>query len=158
MVFLLQIIALGVFILIGLQIVNGLRGRDLEREERDALPSPSSVSPAGAAAAALRELENVRADLRARYPVLFSMLGGYLNDHTMREAGSIEAAVEEMIDDWSPRREEAAKEIVRVLSENPDEDELRAIVLAASDADFEEEGYRAWLTWLLARFNKLPAR
>ena len=156
MIILLQLIAIGIFILIGMQIFKGMRaGSQIAREEQPPLPSPSSQSPAGSAVAALRELENVRADLRARYPVLFGMLGGYLNEHTIREDGSIEAAVKEMIDDWSSRREEVAREIVKVLNENPDEEEVRAIVLACCDATFEDEGYRNWLTWLLGKFNEV---
>lgn len=156
MIILLQLIAIGVFILIGMQIFNGLRrGSQITHDEDPAVPNPSSQSPAGSAAAAFRELENVRADLRARYPVLFGMLGGYLNEHTIREDGSIEAAVQEMIDDWSPRREEVAREIVKVLNENSDEEEVRAIILACCDATFEDEGYRNWLTWLLSKFNEV---
>ncbi|MEO0878350.1 MAG: hypothetical protein AAFY22_01435 [Pseudomonadota bacterium] len=152
MIILLQIIALGVFILIGMQLFNAGRGNGrLAHEPRKSLPS--STSPAGEAAAALRDLENVRADLRARYPAVFAMLGGYLNDHTVREDGSVEAAVEEMIADWRGRSEEVAREIVKILSENPDEEEVRAIVMAACDVTFEEEGYRNWMTWLLSRFN-----
>lgn len=154
MIVLLQLIALGVFILIGMQLFNaGRTGRAGRVSQDERIPLPSSSSPAGSAAAALRELENVRADLRARYPAVFSMLGGYLNEHTVREDGSVEAAVEEMIADWRGRSEEVAREIVTILSENPDEEEVRAIVMAACDVTFEEEGYRNWLTWLLGRFN-----
>ena len=95
MIVLLQLIALGVFILIGMQLFNAGRAGRVSHDART--PLPSSSSPAGSAAAALRALENVRADLRARYPAVFSMLGGYLNEHTIREDGSVEAAVEEMI-------------------------------------------------------------
>ena len=45
------------------------------------------------------------------------------------------------------------RELTRLLAENESEDEVRAIVSAACDADFSQEGYRAWLTWLLGRFN-----
>jgi len=155
MAILLQFIAMGLFILIGIQIYNAFREPRLGREARGQLPASSAGSPAGGAAAALRELENVRADLRTRYPILFGMLGGYLNEHTMREAGSIEAAVQEMIDDWASRRDEVTKELSKVLYENPDEEEVRAIILASCDATFEDEGYRTWLSWLLRKFNAL---
>jgi len=42
-----------------------------------------------------------------------------------------------------------------LLAENDSEEECRAVVLAACDAEFEEEGYRAWLTWLPGQFNKI---
>lgn len=153
MIILLQLIAIGIFILIGLQIFNAIRRPELGRTDTKTLSSPSSHSPARDAAAALNELENVRADLKARYPLVFGMLGGYLNEHSMHEAGSIEAAVQEMIDDWIGRREQVAAEIVRILAENPDEDEIRAIIFAACDATFDEEGYKNWLTWLLGNFT-----
>ncbi|MEL7486151.1 MAG: hypothetical protein AAGJ87_02920 [Pseudomonadota bacterium] len=155
MIILLQLIAVGIFILIGLQIWNGSRSPRLDADDHVDLPRPSSASPAGEAADALRALETARADIRGRYPILFGMLGGYLNDEAMREAGGIELAVKEMIDDWTPRKKDVVEELLKVLSENPDEDEIRAIILACCDATFEEEGYRAWLTWLLGNFNKI---
>ena len=63
--------------------------------------------------------------------------------------------LQEMLADWAPRREEAMREITKLLAENESEDEVRAIVSAACDADFSHEGYRAWLTWLLGRLNAL---
>ena len=154
MVILLQLIAIGLFILIGIQIFNSLRGTDgPSTRQISEQPSPSSVSPAGTAVAAFRALENVRADLRARYPVSFSMFGGYLNEHTMQEAGGVEGAVAEMVEDWSPRRDEVIAELTSMLNDNPDEEELRAIILAACDATFEDEGYRVWLSWLVDKFR-----
>ena len=155
MIILLQLIAIGVFILIALQIWNASRGPGVAREDQEILPRPSAASPAGDAADALRALEIARADIRGRYPILFSMLGGYLNESAMREAGGVEAAAKEMIDDWMSRKKEVVDEILRALSENEDEDDVRAIILACCDATFEEEGYRAWLTWLLGNFNRI---
>jgi len=155
MAILLQLILFGVFILIGIQIFNAARrgGGRVEGDDRRAVADRSS--PAKDAAETLREFENARLALKARYPAVFAMLGGYLNGHTIGETGSLEAAVKEMIADWTPRREEISGELVRLLAENDSEDEARAIIVAACDATFDEEGYRAWLTWLLGQFNDL---
>jgi len=155
MAILLQLILLGVFILIGIQIFNAARrgGGRVENDRRRAVADRSS--PAKNAAETLREFENARLALKARYPAVFAMLGGYLNAHTLGETGSLEAAVKEMIAGWTPRREEVSGELVRLLAENDSEDEARAIIVAACDATFEQEGYRAWLTWLLGQFNDL---
>lgn len=112
-------------------------------------------SPAQRAAQRLRELSDDQAALKARYPVVFGMLGGYLNSHTIAEAGGVEGAVKELLADWSARREEAKAEIVRLLAENPAEDEVRAIIVSACDANFDAEGYRDWMIWLLGRFNTM---
>jgi len=110
-------------------------------------------SPAQAATHALNEFEAARADLKARYPIMFAMLGGYLNAHTIAELGGVEPAVKEMLADYAPRREEASRELTRLLAENSSEAEARAIVLAACEANFDAEGYRAWLAYLLGKLN-----
>jgi hypothetical protein len=110
-------------------------------------------SPADKATRALKDFESARADLKARYPLVFAMLGGYLNQHTIAELGGVEAAAREMLADYAARREEASRELTRLLAENDTEAEARAIVTAACDADFDAEGYRAWLVWLLGRLN-----
>jgi hypothetical protein len=152
MIALLELIAVGVLLLLGAQLLFGFRLFGA-RERLEVPRAPADLSPARHAAEHLRELSNAQADLKARYPILFSMLGGYLNAHSINEAGGIEAAARSMVADWARRREEAKAEIVKVLAENPSEEEVRAIILAAADADFETEGYRNWLIWLLGRFN-----
>lgn len=152
MIVLLELIAVGVFLLLVAQLVFGfsLFGK---RRLADRAAREHELSPAQNAAEHLRELSNVQADLKARYPITFAMLGGYLNTHTIAEAGGLESAVRQMVADWLPRREEVKAELVRLLAENTSEEEVRAIVLSSADATFEEEGYRAWLIWLLGRFN-----
>jgi hypothetical protein len=81
------------------------------------------------------------------------MLGGYMNAHTIAEAGSVEAAARQMIGDWGPRREDAARELTRLLAENESEEEVRAIVASACDLDLGKGGYRAWVAWLLSRVS-----
>jgi hypothetical protein len=81
------------------------------------------------------------------------MLGGYLNAHSIAEAGGLEAAVDRMVADWSGRRKEVEAELVRVLAENPEEQDVRAILLSCCDAPFDGEGCRDWVIWLLGRFN-----
>jgi predicted Zn-dependent protease len=110
-------------------------------------------SPAEKATRALNEFEAARADLKARYPLVFAMLGGYLNQHTISELGGVEAAAREMLADYAARREEVSRELTRLLAENDSEAQARAIVTAACDADFDTEGNRAWLVWLLGRLN-----
>ncbi len=126
------------------------RGRSVEDRARAA----RDVTPAKSAAEHIRELSNDQAELRGRYPALFAMLGGYLNAHSIAEAGGLEPAVSRMVADWGPRREELKSELVRVLAENPEEQEVRAIILSCCDATFDEEGYRNWLIWLLGRFAR----
>lgn len=158
MIVLLQLIAIGVFALIGVNLWNASRRG---RIERDAAPqtiegvAEPAGSPGGRAAALLKAFENARADLKAAYPATFAMLGGYLNVHTMNEAGGVEGAVKEMLADWTARKEEVTKELTRLLAENETEEEVRAIVIAACEATFEEEGYRKWMIWLLGRFNAI---
>lgn len=155
MIALIDLLILAALAFVGFQIWRGLRGGSAKgpggpviegRAERE-------LSPARAAAEHLRELSNAQAGLRARYPLLFGMLGGYLNSHSIAEAGGLESAVARMIDDWSPRREEVKAELVRVLAENPEEADIRAVVLSSCDATFDAEGYRDWLIWLLGRFG-----
>jgi len=167
MIVLLQLIALGVVVLIGIQAFKALRrekrgpmdGGRVAREDHagvtiDQRPA-KPVSPAKSAAETLREFEKARSTLKASYPSIFAMLGGYLNDHTMSELGSIEAAVKEMIADWTPRRDVISRELTKLLADNESEEELRAVIVAACDGRFDEEGYRKWLTWLLGRFNAI---
>ena len=158
MAFLLQLTILGIIILIGFQVWNAMKSGGGRVEQRgsktiDGVAEEVS-SPGQQAAETLKEFEDARAELKARYPAVFAMLGGYLNSHTINETGSLEAAVKDMIADWAARREEIARELTRLLADNETEAECRAIVLAACDADFDQEGYRAWLTWLLGRFNE----
>ena len=173
MVFLFQLLVFGVLGLLAVNLWNAFRrggeesSRDgSQRQERDArgpvidgvardISTSREAGPGKAAAETLRAFENARAALKARYPSVFAMLGGYLNEHTIRENGGVEGAVRRMIEDWTGRREEVSLELTRLLAENESEEETRAIVLAACDADFEVEGYRKWLTWLLGRFNAL---
>jgi len=169
MILILELIALGIFALIAVNLWNGMRrGRDIAQGDgggpqyTGALPTRDEAkvplpeaAPAARAAVLLRDFENVRAELKGRYPATFSMLGGYLNNHTIAEHGGLEGAVREMIADWTPRRDEAMREITKLLAENETEEEVRAIVTAACDADFNQEGYRSWLTWLLGRLNAL---
>lgn len=158
MAFLFQLIVLGIFIMIGFQLWNAMnakRGRVEEDGSTRTIDGTAQEvsSPGGAAAQTLKDFENARAELKHRYPAVFAMLGGYLNSHTISEAGSLEAAVREMIADWRARRDEVSRELTRLLGENETEEECRAIVLAACDAEFDSEGYRPWLTWLLGQFN-----
>lgn len=162
MIVILELIALGVFALIAISVWRTIRGPRREPHYTGALPTPDDakiplpeLSPGKAAAEALRAFENARAELKARYPAIFAMFGGYLNRHTIAEHGGIEGAVREMIADWAPRREEAMRELAKLLAENETEEEIRAVVMASSDAEFDQEGNRAWLTWLLGRFNAL---
>lgn len=157
MAFLLQLIILGIFVLIGFQVWNMMKGGGrLEQHKSKTIDGVARdvSSPGKTAADTLKEFENARADLKSRYPSVFAMLGGYLNSHTIGETGSLEAAVKEMIADWRARNEEISRELTKLLAENETEDECRAVVLAACDATFEDEGYRAWLTWLLGQFNE----
>lgn len=160
MIAVLELIALGIFALIAVNLWKAFTGGAPPVAERERGPiidgrAEEVKTPAAFAASLLREFENVRAELKARYPTTFAMLGGYLNSHTIGEHGGVEGAVKEMIADWAPRREEAMREISRLLAENESEDEVRAIVTAACDADFSQEGWRAWLTWLLGRLTAI---
>ena len=146
------LIAIGVFVLIGIQIYNARRNTKAIEASAN---KPVTDSSAALAASALRDLENARAELRGEYPALHAMFGGYLNEHSINEAGGIEGAVKEMIADWTARREEVGAEIVRLLSQTSDEEEVRAIMVSLCDAEFETEGYRNWLTWLLGQFNAI---
>ena len=160
MAFLIQLILVGIFILIILNIYKMLRGggETAVNDNRGPVIEGSArevSSPAKSAADTLKEFENARAELKHNYPATFAMLGGYLNSHTINSSGSLEAAVKEMIADWRGRSEEVARELTKLLADNDSEEEVRAIVLSACDADFEQEGYRAWLTWLLGQFNSV---
>ncbi|MEM6538673.1 MAG: hypothetical protein AAF668_13210 [Pseudomonadota bacterium] len=117
--------------------------------------SAETLSPGDIAAERLAAFENATAEIKAAYPVLTSMFGGYLNGQAIADAGGIEGAVKTMINEWTGRRSEITTELTRVLSENETEAAARAIVVSLCDADFDDEGYRKWLIWLLGQFNTL---
>ena len=158
MAILFQLIILGLLTLIGFQVYNAVCGngsRPIARGDGKTIDGVAEevTSPGRNAAETLKRFENARADLKQRYPAVFSMFGGYLNARTIGESGSLEVAVKEMIADWTARGDEVMRELTKLLAENETEEECRAVVLAACDAELEEEGYRAWLTWLLGQFN-----
>lgn len=155
MIILLELLAILAILWFGVSLWS--KGRAL-RDERQKGPiiegrAEEVRTPAQAATRALSAFEAARADLKARYPIIFAMLGGYLNSHTIAELGGVEPAVREMLADYAPRREEAARELTRLLAENETEAEARAIVAAACDADFDAEGYRSWLVFLLGKLD-----
>ncbi|MEE2691988.1 MAG: hypothetical protein VX640_10665 [Pseudomonadota bacterium] len=153
---LLELLAIIVLLVLVAQFLFGVglfKGRGAIGQRSQA--AVTDQSPAKRVADRLKALENDQATLRAEYPAVFGMLGGYLNAHTIQDAGGLEGAVKEMIADWTPRREEVKAEIVRLLAENESEEEVRAIVVSACDAGFDGEGYRNWMIWLLGRFNAL---
>lgn len=157
MAVLLQLIIFGIIILIGFQFWNMLKGREtIEARDRGVIDGTAREisSPGKNVAQSLKDFENARAELRGRYPSVFAMLGGYLNSHSLSQAGSLEGAVAEMIADWKSKSDDVSRELTKILAENETEEECRAIVLAACDADLEREGYRAWMTWLLGQFNE----
>lgn len=154
------VLDLVVLLLILLLVAQFLFGFGLFANRRAAVedrsPRPAgAATPAQTAAEALRGLADAQSALKARYPAVYGMLSGHLNAHSIESAGGLEAAVRQMIADWSGRRDQAKGELVRLLAENESEEEVRAIVLSACDATFEQEGYRNWLIWLLGRFNAL---
>jgi hypothetical protein len=149
MLAILELLAVVIFGLIAFNVWRTYASprRALREEDRPAL------SPGRQAAEAIGAVDNVRAELKARYPSTFAMLGGYMNAHTIAEAGGVASAARQMIDDWAPRREDAARELTRLLAENESEEEVRAIVAAACDLDLGEGGYRAWVAWLLSKLS-----
>jgi hypothetical protein len=153
MIQLLELILVGLVLVLVAQFVFGVRLFGRRGRIDDRAEAARDVSPARSAAEHIRELSNAQADLKARYPVLFAMLGGYLNAHSIAEAGGLEAAVDRMVADWSGRRKEVEAELVRVLAENPEEEDVRAILLSCCDAPFDGEGCRDWVIWLLGRFS-----
>lgn len=163
-IFFLQLIALGIFALIGITLWNTMRGGRLGETRNTAIDrggdqtidgTARDVSQPGRyAAETLKEFEHAQSVLRQAYPLTFDMLGGYLNGHTINDVGGLESAVSEMIDDWQPRGSEVSRELVRLLAANETEDECRAVIMAACDAQFDQEGYRAWLMWLLRAFSE----
>ncbi|MEO1015679.1 MAG: hypothetical protein AAFX08_10880 [Pseudomonadota bacterium] len=163
MAFLLQLLVIGVLGLLAMNIFNAWRGNVGGRvERRPSGPIIDGVAeevadekPGAAAASALKDFENATAALKSAYPSTFAMLGGYLNAHAIEQAGGVEAAVKTMIEEWAGRREEISSELTKLLAETEHEEAARAFVVAACDADFELEGYRKWLIWLLGRFNAL---
>lgn len=157
MFYVLQLIAVGVLALVAVNVWNAWRGGRAQVEDRHkpGVSGPAAGdTPVGRAVAALSGFEDAQAELKAAYPIVFAMLGGYLNAHTVGEHGGPEGAVKEMVADWAPRRDEASRELTRLLADAPEERDARAVVLAACDADFDREGYRAWLVWLLGQFNR----
>lgn len=151
MIYLLELLAVVIFGLIAFNVWRSVSGP----HRTGALPPAgrAPLSPGREAAEAIGNFNNVRAGLKARYPATFAMLGGYMNAHTIAEAGGVEGAAREMIADWVPRREEAARELTLLLAENETEEEVRAVVAAACDLDLGTEGYRAWLAWLLSKLS-----
>lgn len=151
MIYILELLAVVIFGAIAFSIWRSVTGnRRLGAPSRN---DGNALSPGRQAAEALGNFDNVRAGLKARYPATFAMLGGYLNAHTISEAGGVEEAAREMIADWAPRREETARELTMLLAENESEMEVRAIVTAACDLDLGADGYRAFLAWLLSRLS-----
>jgi len=163
MILLVQLLLFAAFIYVCLQVFKTISGDNPRIERRERRPDGDIIegtardvsTPAKAAAETLREFENLRSDLRARYPSLFAMLGGYLNESSIHEAGGIEAAVRRMLDDWAGRSDEVSRELTSLLADTETEEETRAVILAACDAELDQEGYRKWATWLLGRFNAL---
>ncbi len=151
MVYVLELLAVVIFGLIAFNIWRSVAAP----HRTGALPSDVRIplSPGRQAADALGNFDNVRSELKARYPAVFAMLGGYMNTHTIAEAGGVESAAREMLADWAPRGEEAARELTRLLAENETEEEVRAIIAAACDLDLGDDGYRAWLAWLLSKLS-----
>lgn len=152
MIVLIEIIALVLLAMLAFNAWSGMRG-DRRRGDLPEPERPALFSPGRRAADALTAFENVRSELHGLYPATFAMLGGYLSVDAVNAAGGVESSVRQMIDDWRPRRDEAMRELTRLLAENETEEEVRAIVAAACDTRFDQEGYRAWITWLLSRFN-----
>jgi hypothetical protein len=151
MVYILELLAVVIFGMIAFSVWRSFAGpRQIGAASRK---DPTLLSPGREAAEALGNFDNVRAALKARYPATFAMLGGYLNAHTIADAGGVDGAAREMIADWAPRREEAARELTLLLAENESEEEVRAIVAAACDLDLGAEGYRAFLAALLSRLS-----
>lgn len=154
---LLELIALLLVLLLIAQFIFGFgffasRSRMIERQGGPALPG---ATPAQHAAEALKGLADAQNELKSRYPAVFGMLSGYLNAHSIEAAGGLESAVRQMVTDHAARGEQIKGELVRLLAENDSEEEVRAVVLSACDATFEQEGYRNWLIWLLGRFNAM---
>ena len=164
MIVLLEVLVLAVLGLLAVNIWSAMRGGDRRVEAaRERPPVIDGVAervsaeptPGRAAALALERFEAARAELKAQYPSVFAMLGGYLNAASIHEAGGLEPAVRTMIADWTGRADVVSREQTRILADHDSEADVRAVLLAACDAEFEEEGYRKWTTWLLARFNAL---
>lgn len=157
MIALLELIALLLVLLLIAQFIFGFgffANRSRAIEQRGSAPLPGA-SPAQHAAEALKGLADAQTALQSRYPAVFGMLSGYLNAHSIEAAGGIENAVRQMVADHASRRDQITGELVRLLAENESEEEVRAVVLSACDATFEQEGYRNWLIWLLGRFNAM---
>ena len=159
LIYLVILVALGVFAMLAMQL-GGVR---LGNRDRARLPETSSamtidgtaMTPAGAVAQTLKALEAAQGQLRTHYPVLARMLGGYLHAEAIHGGDGVEAAVREMVLDWQPERKAVIDEIARVLADNADESEVRAIITSFCDLDLEDERYRAWLIWLQGQFNDL---
>ncbi|MEO1251255.1 MAG: hypothetical protein AAFW81_02770 [Pseudomonadota bacterium] len=159
MAFLLQIIVFGILIIIGLQLWNARKGggdgaRTANSSSKTIEGTAEVVQPPGQSAADnFKQFETARAELKARYPAVYSMLSGALNAHAIEEKGSQDAAVTAMIDEWSARRGVVRRDLTKLLAENETEEECRAVVVAVCDAELTDGGYRAWLNWLHEQFE-----
>ena len=163
MVFLIYVallLAIGVFGLLALQMLNS-RKEIARREEGGILAGPAKSTdrdPAvlgQAATQQLAALEATQERLRAHYPALSRMLSSYLHAEALSTEGGLEQAVGEMVIDWQAESAPVIDDISRLLAENPEEAAVRAILQSFCDANFEVEGYRAWLIWLQGQFNSL---
>lgn len=160
LIYLVILIALGVFAMLAMQL-SGIRlgGNNQDKLTQNA-PSSDAHTPAAAVAQTMTALEQAQAQLRTQYPTLARMLGGYLHAEAIYgEASSggsgLESAVREMVLDWRPERKAVIDDIALVLAENGEESDVRAILKSFCDLDLEKEGYRAWLIWLQGQFNDL---
>lgn len=156
MIILLQLLLVAGLVLIVLQIVKILRG---EGANTPVLNVPSDVnavseqSPAKRVLGALNTLEIARSELKKEYPAALAMIGGYLNSHTVIDAGSSDAATATMIKEWSDRSDEVRRDLAKILADYESDDEVEAVIVAVCDLELERGNYRAWLTWLLAQFT-----
>jgi len=155
---LLFVLVLAIFVMVTVQVISGNGDKRVSKDDKLRLPGVvkgQNTISASKTAILRQELDMAEGQLRAEYPVLNRMLGGYCHGEALYEKGGLEAAVKEMVMDWQAERETVIQEISRVLADNPDEVTVRAIINACCDAEFEEEGYRNWLVWLQGRFGEL---
>ncbi|NNL89435.1 MAG: hypothetical protein HKP25_10215 [Marinicaulis sp.] len=156
-IILLQLLLVAGLILIVLQILKMSRGESANSRvfnppsEANAL---AAQSPVKQVLGALNSLKIARAELKQEYPAALAMIGGYLNSHTVVDAGSMDAATATMINDWSDRSDEVRRDLAKILADYETDEEIEAVIVAVSDLELEKGNYRAWLTWLLAQFTK----